>query len=562
MALPIDQQRLLHDLCAKLKGVTDQAQLIAFMAEVMRSLLRRAGDAEFRAQVQDSFSTGLAGRDWPDQVMLARGVLAVVIAKRPEIAKAWQSLHDAVAPGQARRAADRGETLPADDDDLPDLDGIEIELLEEAQEQVAMAAPPPPPYDFADAESLVAAWIADVLERRLGIFRLPTTPFPSVAYSHERTFFLFEPDFAPVARRFLTEVLMPACRAPLERHVYRTADAQTLVSPKLLDAFLTEKRPTIWKILIERLGKLAAQHRQAEAKIEAASTPATGGPEFEEVNIPVSKPRVVTVLGVSFRLGKQTVSQRMKVRLRASTELEESEREALTLLARFSDLAGEAGLELPPGCDFQFLRILLEFDAKAFAHTAREIVALAGHKETTRAYLFERLKALDETYANYLSDALILLLFLGGTNDHAFGFKELYDVCIGEARDNSALASRRPFLPAEIGRRPTELVFQLREVLKRRYDEATLTQAVTALFQVWTTMSKTRFGDSLEAGLTVLRTFPVTFAGDLDEPVFSGIGHTLYRVLTSAEPNLEGATQSIQAQYAPILARLRLHKLH
>lgn len=562
MALPVDQQRLLHDLCVKLNGVTDQTQLIAFMAEVMRSLLRRAGDLEFRTQVQDSFITGLAGRDWPEQVMLARGVLAVVVAKRPEIAKAWQALHDAVGAGPARRAADRGEGLAAVEDDLPDLDGIEIELLEEAQEAAPTAVAAPPPYDFAESETLVAAWIADVLERRLGIFRLPSAKFPSVAYSHQRTFFLFEPTFAGVARRFLTEVLIPACRAPLERHVYRTADAQTLVSPKLLDAFLTEKRPTIWKILIERLGKLAAQHRQAEAKIEAARAPDSGGPEFEEVDVPVSRPRLITVLGVSFRLGKRTVSRRMKVRLRTSTDLEEAEREALTLLTRFADLAGEAGLELPPGCDFQFLRILLEFDAKAFAHAAREIVALAGHKETTRAYLFERLKALDETYANYLSDALILLLFLGGTNDNAFGFKELYDVCIGEARDNSALASRRPFLPAEIGRRPAELVFQLREVLTRRYDEETLKQAITTLFQVWTTMSKTRFGADLDAGLTVLRTFPVTFAGDLDEPVFSGIGHTLYRALTSAEPNLEGTIAAIQDQYAPILARLRLHKLH
>jgi hypothetical protein len=558
MPLPGDQQRLLHDLCIKLAAQQTEDQLIAFMADLLRSLLRRNGDLDFRTSVQDAFITGLSGRTWPDKVMLARGVIAVVIAKRPEVARAWQALHEQAAPTPGRRAADRGETLPADDD-LPDLDGIEIELLQEAQ--AIETPPPPPPYDFAVAEAQVTAWVADILERRLGIFRLPPVRFPSVAYAHDRTFFLFEPAFVGIARRFLAEVLMPACREPLERHVYRAAAPAVLADSKQLHDYLTETRPAMWKILIERLGKLGAQHRQAEAKMEAARAPESDGPEFQAVEVPVSKPRVLNVLGVSFRLGRRTVTQTMKVRLRTSTELEPAEMEALTLLARFGDLAGEAGLDLPPGCDFQFLRTLLEFDAKSYAHAAREFVALAEHKETTRPYLFERLRSLDETYANYLSDALILLLFLGG-GDSRFGFKELYDFCIGEARNNSALASRRPFLPAEIGRRPVELVFQVREVLKRRYDEETLDKALRALVLVWTTMSKTRFGADLDAALTVLQGFPVTFAGDLDEPVFSSIGHLLYRALTAAQPNFDETIAQIQAAYAPILARLRLHRVH
>ena len=559
MALPPDQQRLLHDLSGRLGKVADEAQLIAFMAELLRSLLRRQGDAEFRTQVQNAFIEGLAGRTWPEKVMLARGVVAVVIAKRPEIAVAWQKLHDAVAPPVQRRAADLG-MVPQSPDSLPDLDGIEIELLEEARAPVSPPVPPPP-YRFVQAEDKVAAWVADILERRLGIFRLPPSRFPSVSYTHERSFFLFEPAFAAIARRFVAEVLMPACRVALERHVYDVAEPAVLASPKKLEEFLKEKRPVMWKVLIERLSKLAAQHRQAEAKIEAARAPHSETAEdYAEVEVPVSQPRVFKVLGVPFRLGKRTVQQRMRVRVTTPTELDSYEREALELLTRFGDIAADEGMELPPGCDFQFMRILLEFDAKAFASTAREIVGLAGHKETSRGYLFQRLKALDETYANYLSDALILLIFLGGTGEQAFGFKELYDVCIGEARDNSALASRRPFLPAEINRRPTELVFQFREALKRRYDEDTLAAALRHLFAVWTVMSRTRFADGLESGLIALRTFPVAFSGDLDEPVFSAIGRIVHDELGTESPDVEAAQGKVLTAYAPILARLRKHQ--
>lgn len=554
MSQPHDQRLLYRDLCQKLDRQSDRAQLIAFMGEVLRSLLRRKGDADFRLQVQDAFTTGLAGLPWEDQVVLAREVIALVIAKRPEIALAWQKLHGEEEAPFHRRASDRPVPPLPPPDDLPDLDLIKDDLALDVAAPAQPAAGPP--YEFAAAEALVAAYVGGVLERRLAIFAAPETRFPSVAYCHEQPFFLLTPTFSAVARRFMAEVVMALCRDPMERHVFRHIPANVHSDARALEAILTEKRPELWKILVERLGKLSAHHRNAEAKVEAARVADGKAPEFQVVEVPVSRPRVFRALGVAFRLGSRTRLERMRVRVRPSTELDAHEMQALDLIARFRDMAAQAGLDLPAACDFSFLRTLLEFDAKKYAQAVKEFTALAGHKETSRQYLLERLRFIDETYANTLSDALVILLFYAAGDD-TFDFKTIYDICIGTALDDSARASKRPFLQAEIARRPRELAFQVREVLRRRYDEDTLRAAVKALLDSWQTMARSRFGDDMEAALTVFAAFPIAFAGDHDEQVFTGIGHTLHRALTAREPHFGETLEAVVEAYHPVAAKLR-----
>lgn len=552
---PADQQLLYRDLVAKLDRQTDQPSLIAAMGGVLRSLLRRKGDAEFLVAVQDAFTTGLAGLSREEQTELARQVVALVIAKRPEIAVAWQKLHGGAAP-QQRRAADTSER-PPQAPFLPELDLIRDDLaFDVAGSDPAADSPPPgPPYDFTAAERSVADYVSSVLDRRLAIFARPESRFPSVAYCHEQPFFLFSPIFAPVARRFLAATIMPLCREPMERHVYRHIPPKVMADATALDAVLVEKRPDLWKILVEKLAKLATHHKLAEAKLEAARQ-AASGPEFQVVEMPVSRPRVVRVLGVAFRLGSRTKMERMRVRVRASTELEADELQALDLIARFRDMAAQAGLDLPPACDFTFLRTLFEFDAKKYAQAAREFAALASHQETSRQYLLERLKYIEQAYANTLADALVILLFYGA-GDEGFGFKELYDLCIGTSLDDSARASKRPFLQGEVGRRPRDLAFQLREVLRRRYDEATLATAVRVLVEVWETMARSRFKDEMEAALTVFAAFPIAFAGDADEQVFTGIGRLLHQALTAKEPDSIEIQKAVLDAYRPVVAKLR-----
>ncbi|MEW5727396.1 MAG: hypothetical protein AB1918_06180 [Pseudomonadota bacterium] len=535
MTIPADQQLLYSDLCAKLAAMEDEESLARTMGQILRSLLRRKGDVEFLLVVQDLATDGLAGRSLAEQKALAAEVVRLVLEKRPEVAAAWQALH-APPPGvPARRAAD----------------------LEEPEPAPAPAAPPPPPesYEHAEAEAMVSGYVADVLERRLHIFQVHSTRFPTPAFRHEQPFFLFDRRFARVARRFVVEVLAPQCRPALQRRVYAQIGPRLRMDPEGLKAFLAEKRPEAWKILIERLTKWAGHHRTAEAKLAAAADLGDdAGPEYAEVEVPVSTPRVFTVLGVAFALGQKTTTRRMRVRVRASTEPSADELEALTHVTRLRNMAAEEGLDLPAACDFLFLRTLLEFDAKKYAHAVKEFVALADHAETSRQYLFERLKFLDEAYANTLSDVVILMMFHDAGH---FGFKELYDICIGTALDKQAMANKRPFLQDEVGRRPRELAFQVREVLRRRYDEATLAEAVRMLLEAWAIMAKNRFQRELQAALGVLAAFPVAFAGDPDEPVLSHVGHILHRALTARETHAEETIAAVLDVYAPLAERLR-----
>ncbi|HSV28433.1 MAG TPA: hypothetical protein VLL76_02710, partial [Candidatus Omnitrophota bacterium] len=400
------------------------------------------------------------------------------------------------------------------------------------------------------------AYVGEVLARRLAMFRVAEPVFPSAAYRHEQPFFLFSPAFAPVACAYVAEVVMVECRDALERHVYRHLEPRFGADDGALKAVLDEARPQIWKILAERLTKLAGHHRNAEAKLDAARAGGGDGPEFAEVEVPVTHPRVFRVLGVEFVLGNRTTTRKMKVRVKASTELDRDEMRALDLITRLGDMAADEGVELPDSCDFLFLRSLLEFDARKYGQTQKELVALAGHEETTRAYLFERLKAVEEHYSNTLADVMVLMLFAAGA-ECRFGFKEMLDVCLGTAKSMDAVATQRPFLVAEIGRRPRELAFQLREALRRRYDENTVAAATRQLLEVWEAMPRSRFERDLDAALTVFSAFPVAFAGDPDEPALSEIGHILHRALAGKSPEPRATIDAVVAAYAPLAQRLR-----
>jgi hypothetical protein len=523
MSLPADQRLLFDDLAMRLAAVDDQGGLVRFMAQVLRTLLRREGDTEFLAAVQGAFTDGIAGRPFDEQCLLAREVMAVVIAKRPEIARAWQALHgDPAAVPFHRRASDQPpEPAP------PAAASPPAEL--------APAALPPEPLDpKGAAEDLVAGYIEEVLRHRIDLLKVPLPPCPSIGYCHDKPFFLFSPAFAEMAREFVTGPLMAHCRFALQRRVYRHATEAILVDAAARKAFLADKRPMVWKVILEKLAKLAAAHKTAEAKLAAAAAAAgeEPAPGFRMVEVSVMRPRVYRILGVEFSLGSETVTKQVRVKAPSPTELDAAEQDAMALIAVLRDVSARHGLDLPAAVDFQFLRTLFDFDARRFAQSCKELMALAGHKETSRQFLFERLKTVDETYSNYLSDILVIMLFYR-FGDGAFGFRELYDVCVGSALDKSALVSKRPFVPLEVNRRPRELALQIGETLRRRQDADSVLAAVEMLLDGWEIMAHNRFREELAAALTVLGDFPRAFAGDPDEAAFTDIGRIVAAALAA-----------------------------
>lgn len=535
MDLPADQRLLYRDLTAKLEAQGDEQQLIHFMGGVLHSLLRRKGDAEFLRSIQDSFTTGLAGRPWQDKITLAREIIGLVVTKRPEVAVAWQTLNHQEPRPHQRRAADQGALVP-DPDDLPDFS-----LAPEEGDELPPVAPP---------EEMVAEYVAAVLERRLALFPAPVLRLPSPVYSHEQPFFLFSPHFSEIAQRFVSRVLLGLMRTDLDRMLYGHMDAALLADEDKLKAFLAERRPDLWAVIMARLGRFVGDLRSVQAKLAAAEA-GDHGPEFQVVEVPVSQPRVFRVLGVAFTLGNRTDVKRMKLRINPSSQPDHDEMLALDVITRLRDMAARAGLDLPESCDFAFLRTLLDFDATRYAKDWAELQALAANKETPRETLLERLNQLDAVYPVELADALAITLFYHG-GDGAFGFQELYDLALEWNR-----TARRSFLLAEIARRPRDLAFQIRDCLRKRVDRNGTGLAVVMLFEVWRVMDRTRFRAELDAALTVFSAFPVAFAGDPDEKVFTEIGSVLFKTLSTEPLEAANTIETVIRLYTPVAERAK-----
>lgn len=541
MDLPNDQRLLHRDLSAKLALLTDEAQLIRFMGEVLGSLLRRKGDAEFLRAVQDSFTTGLAGRPWPEQMALARNVIGLVITKRPEVALAWQHLNGIAPPPQQRRAADHDEGAAIPHlDDLPDfglgLDEDDIEAVN--------------PFPAALPEQWVADYVIGVLDRRLALFTAPKLRWPSPVYSHEQPFFLFSPPFADILRRFVSRVLLGLMQADLNRVLYDHVSPELRADEAKLTAFLTDRRPDLWAVILAKLGRLSGNLRSADSKVLAAEA-GGHGPEFQVVEVPVSRPRVFRVLGVPFTLGHRDDIKRMKIRVNPSTTPDADEMLALDVITRLRDMAARAGLELPAGCDFGFLRNLLDFDVARYAKDLADLQALAAKQDGTSEAVLERLNQMDRVYSTDLADVLAITLFQHGT-DGVFGFEELY--ALGQQWHRAA---NRPFLMAEIARRPRDLAFQIRDCLRRRSDRNAMGLAVTMLVEVWRVMDRARDKAALDSGLTVFSAFPVAFAGDADEKVFTEIGALLFKTLSAEQLETATIIENVLKLYTPVVGRTK-----
>lgn len=544
MQLPADQRLLYRDLTAKLDAIEDEAALIHFMGGVLGSLLRRKGDAEFLRKVQDSFTAGLAGRNGAEQAVLAREVIGLVIAKRPEVATAWQKLNNEAPPAFARRASDQGETPPPDDlDDLPDFSLIP----EEDEDDPAAAVDGDDPY--ARARALLAEDLAVLLGRRLALFAVPEPRMPSAVYDHDHPFFLFSPSFSALAQRFFSRLLGGPMRAELELEVYAMLPAEAGSDDDALRAALVQARPRVSTILITHLGHFATRHRAAQSKLDAARS-GGGAVEYQEVEVPVTLPRVIHVLGLAFTLGSRPGVKTMKLPVSGSLRPDADEMAALDLATRWSDMAVRAGLPLPDACDFTFLRALLQFDADALAAHLPPLAALAAQADGDRAALLGKLRALDSLFPPPIVEAAALVLFRSGANG-AFGFQELLDFALAPSP-----RAPRKLLLHEIGRRPRDLAFQIRDALRARMDRNTVGLAVVMLFEVWRLLDHNRFRGELQAALTVFSAFPVAFAGDPDERALTEIGGLLYRAFSTPELDAAGAIEAMLRLYGPLVHKL------
>lgn len=530
MSIPAEHTDLFNSLCERLEQIHTEISLAGFMGTALKSLLRRQGDVPFLEAIRDAYVARAAGSPLPDQRLLARNILQIVLQLRPEIAKAWQDAQQKseaapkwTQPDRRTAAVDHKRPAPTHKNKLP-----------------------------LQAESIVADFMRTAIERRLACFNLTQPEIPSAAYYHEHPFFLFDRKFHKVLSKFVTEILMPLCQPVLSRTVYTELNAHLDEAVDVQNQYLLKKRPEIEKALIQRLSALAVLQTAAENIIHQAEQSDGSGPLWKTIKVPQSRPRAMSILGVKFAIGKETVTRTITIRADGGRDLTAEEMQALTLYTQFSDMAASEGIELPAGCDFKFLCVLLDFDQIKFSQSSKLISELAGHNLTSSDFLINKLRREERIQTNGLADVLLLSLF-NDASERGFGIADLHRFCIETSREPADLLKKRPFLYWEVARRPFELAFQIRHIMQKRLPVNTLEVAIRMLFTAWRILARSLFAKEMDIALGVISSFPIIFAGESNEAFFTKMAEDLVHVLKAVEPDYERAMLTITTTYAQAL---------
>jgi len=527
VGIPAEHTDLYNGLCIRVEQIKTEVGLAAFMGTALKSLLRRQGDVLFLDAIRDAYVASAAGHPLEEQHRQARTILQIVIELRPEIAKAWTE-----AQQKERAALDWQQPDRRSLDAAPrtNQDGTPIKHRPKA-------------------EVLTSDFVRISIEKRLASFHLTPPTIPSTAYYHERPLFLFDRNFHKVLARFIADILLPVCRPVLTRIVYSELNKMVAEPSEIQNLLLLKKRTEIEKALIQRLNALSALQHKAEEIIRKAEATEAEGPTWRTIEIPQNRPRSMEILGVKFALGTETVSRKVTIRADGGRDLSLEEMEALTLFTQFRDLAASENVDLPEGCDFQFIRFLMEFDQVKFAQSAKVITELATHSLTNTDFLINKLKREERSQAGGLSDILLLMLF-NDASDRGFSIADLHRFCIESSREPQELLRKRPFLYWEVSRRPYELAFQIREAMRQRLPTNTVEITLRMMFSTWKTLARSLFEKDMDVALGVIAAFPIVFAGESCELHFTKIAERLVQVLNDPSPDYESAILAITSVYA------------
>lgn len=510
MTMSEDQEILCRDLCAKLGDLHDEDGLVRFMGQVLRSLLRRKGDADFLRAVEDTLVTGLAGRAWPEQTALAQEVIFLVVAKRPEIARAWE-----VAQGDAGMdvAQEKGPARRATDQDVRASAAADVSA-DEAADLADLAT-----YSYARAETVVADLIGESVVHRLAVFACSRPEIPAETYWHDQPVFVFDPLLPDVVRKLVRHIFVVEARPVLEREIYRFVPADVAADPAKSRSYLEGRWLKLWSLVSGVVGSLADQHHYDSDM----------GVGERVIEVPVTRPRIVRVLGVPLKLGSRTTMERMPVSLpHAASRTRDMKAEAIS--AHVHEVATWGGMDIPPVEGLEFLAALFSCDSESYSHLVTECLLLAGRGTVGSGDLLTKLRAAEIAFGPVLNDALMLLLFFRTAGEGGFSLRDLVAVHGGHV---AKLAPTRPLLRVFLGRVLRDLAFQIREALKLRGQPPVLVSVARDFGEAWQLLPRPYFTAERDAALAVFAAFPAFFSGDPEEERILAIADLLRDVLAS-----------------------------
>lgn len=122
--------------------------------------------------------------------------------------------------------------------------------------------------------------------------------------------------------------------------------------------------------------------------------------------------------------------------------------------------ARDAGYFLPYSLDFEGLASIFTLNRKSIV---QGLVTL-GHAKVqgeSENYVIRQIDRLNETHDLIHYDITVLSAFIFGNKVQRISYKQMHDACLGAARNRSAMLQMRPFLVAELARRPQHLIRRL-----------------------------------------------------------------------------------------------------
>ena len=460
-----------------------EAGLIKLVGESVDELLRRKSDLRFAEVIKDEYVTNILGCDIAGQRQHAIEAIHIVIKLRPEIAAAWHEWR------KQNQIKDFDEWLK--DDRRQAVEKAKFKLNKKTLRVNSLTKE-----DLA-----IVIQIRVVLEEKLELFNVKSHPIPSMAYNSEYDFLLTNAPVRDLLLNFVTDGLMVACGSRLDKHIYRPLMDKGVDR----DGFVKSKIAVILQILTQKLVEtnqtlLGREQRDAE------------GAHFKVVRKKVVRPKMHSVLGVSFAMGSETVIKRVKVPISRDDSLTEQDREALSLQEVFESLHADIPFPAPAELDLSFVQLLLEFDTAKVQRWAKEIDGLARNSKTSPAFLSERIGQMRAELGTCLTELVMLKIFYA-SQQLGIGLKHLHQMCLNESTVVETYQKSYPITHWELSRRPRELAVQFRESIRNKMSINNVEACLAYLFGF-----QVEFGTEYAAGLdeagAILANFGMVFGHD------------------------------------------------
>ncbi len=159
--------------------------------------------------------------------------------------------------------------------------------------------------------------------------------------------------------------------------------------------------------------------------------------------------------------------------------------------------AQETGYFLPYALEFDSLAILYTLNRKLVIQGLVSLANAALQAETEN-YVLRQIDRLNDTHDLVHFDITVLSAFMFGHESQRLSYKQLHDTCLGAASSRSVMVRMRPFLTAEIARRPHNLARRLLALCDDKSVGREEFETMVELFTRWiSSLNGSRFEEAI-----------------------------------------------------------------